>query len=137
MTITVVEFNESGAIEVISTVPDRDWATLGNPLNQQIVLDSQANASSAKNYVDNGQLKDRQGFELLLSAAQIVANGTDEAIISNLPAGVQVEWPDGQTDIVTDGEIRFSVDLAGTYTFRFTAVPYLDQEITIEAIAAP
>jgi hypothetical protein len=37
---------------------------------------------------------------------------------------------------VTDGEIRFSVDLAGTYTFRFTAVPYLDQEITIEAIAA-
>ena len=136
MTITVVEFNESGAIEVISTVPDRDWATLGNPLNQQIVLDSQANASSAKNYVDNGQLKDRQGFELLLSAAQIVANGTDEAIISNLPAGVQVEWPDGQTDIVTDGEIRFSVDLAGTYTFRFTAVPYLDQEVTIEAVAA-
>jgi len=136
MTITVVEFNESGAIEVISTVPDRDWATLGNPLNQQIVLDSQANASSAKNYVDNGQLKDRQGFELLLSAAQIVANGTDEAIISNLPAGVQVEWPDGQTDIVTDGEIRFSVDLAGTYTFRFTAVPYLDQEVTIEALAA-
>ena len=136
MTITVVEFNESGAIEVISTVPDRDWATLGNPLNQQIVLDSQANASSAKNYVDNGQLKDRQGFELLLSAAQIVANGTDEAIISNLPAGVQVQWPDGQTDIVTDGEIRFSVDLPGTYTFQFTAVPYLDQEITIEAIAA-
>ena len=136
MTITVVEFNESGAIEVISTVPDRDWATLGNPLNQQIVLDSQANASSAKNYVDNGQLKDRQGFELLLSAAQIVANGTDEAIISGIPAGVQVEWPDGQTDIVTDGDIRFSVDLAGTYTFRFTAVPYLDKEITVEAIAA-
>ena len=136
MTITVVEFNESGAIEVISTVPDRDWATLGNPLNQQIVLDSQANASSAKNYVDNGQLKDRQGFELLLSAAQIVANGTDEAIISGIPEGVQVEWPDGQTDIVTGGEIRFSVDLAGTYTFRFTAVPYLDQEVTIEALAA-
>ena len=136
MTITVVEFNESGAIEVISTVPDRDWATLGNPLNQQIVLDSQANASSAKNYVDNGQLKDRQGFELLLSAAQIVANGTDEAIISGIPSGVQVEWPDGQTDIVTGGEIRFSVDLAGTYTFRFTAVPYLDQEVTIEALAA-
>ena len=135
MTITVVEFNESGAIEVISTVPDRDWATLGNPLNQQIVLDSQANASSAKNYVDNGQLKDRQGFELLLSAAQIVANGTDEAIISNLPAGVQVEWPDGQTDTVTDGEVLFAVDLVGTYTLKFTATRYLDQEVTIEAFA--
>ena len=136
MTITVVEFNESGAIEVISTVPDRDWATLGNPLNQQIVLDSQANASSAKNYVDNGQLKDRQGFELLLSAAQIVANGTDEAIISGIPAGVQVQWPDGQTDIVMDGEINFSVDLPGNYTLTFTAVPYLDQEVVIEAVAA-
>jgi len=75
-------------------------------------------------------------LSLIVSATQITANGTDEAIISNIPAGVQVQWPDGQTDIVTGGEIRFSVDLPGTYTFRFTAVPYLDQEIIVEAIPA-
>jgi hypothetical protein len=73
---------------------------------------------------------------LIATNTPLLANGTDEAVISGIPEGVQVEWPDGQTDIVTGGEIRFSVDLAGTYTFRFTAVPYLDQEVTIEALAA-
>jgi hypothetical protein len=67
---------------------------------------------------------------------EIVADGLDEATISGIPNGTGAEWPDGQTDIVTDGEIRFSVDLPGTYTFRFTAVPYLDQEVVIEAIPA-
>jgi len=78
----------------------------------------------------------RQPMSLIVTSTSLIADGTDESIISDIPEGVQVEWPDGQTDIVTDGEIRFSVDLAGTYTFRFTAVPYLDKEITIEAIAA-
>ena len=73
---------------------------------------------------------------LIVTSTPLIANGTDEAIISNIPAGAQVEWPDRQTDIVNDGEIRFSVDLPGTYTFRLTAVPYLDQEVVIEAIAA-
>ena len=73
---------------------------------------------------------------LITTNTPLTANGTDETVISGIPEGVQVRWPDGQTDMVNDGEIRFSVDLPGTYTFRFTAVPYLDKEVTIEAIAA-
>ena len=88
-------------------------------------------------HVSNGEVLDCVEMPLIATNTPLLANGTDEAVISGIPEGVQVEWPDGQTDIVTGGEIRFSVDLAGTYTFRFTAVPYLDQEITIEAIAAP
>jgi Fe2+ transport system protein B len=57
-------------------------------------------------------------------------------VISNIPAGVTVQWPDGQIDEVTDGEVRFAVDLPGTYTLTFDAVPYLEQEVTIEAVAA-
>ena len=89
-------------------------------------------------YIELGTylIKDKTAFLFIISTAQIVADGIDETLISGIPAGTQVQWPDGQTDIVADGEIRFSVDLPGTYTFRFTAVPYLDQEITIEAIAA-
>ena len=87
-------------------------------------------------YVEDDVVKEKTEFQMSVSANQILSNGTDESIISNLPAGVQVEWPDGQTDTVTDGEISFSVDLPGTYTFKFTAVPYLDKEITVEAIAA-
>ena len=87
-------------------------------------------------HVSNGEVLDCGEMSLIATNTPLLANGTDEAVISGIPEGVQVEWPDGQTDIVTGGEIRFSVDLAGTYTFRFTAVPYLDQEVTIEALAA-
>ena len=87
-------------------------------------------------HVSNGEVLDCVEMPLIATNTPLLANGTDEAVISGIPEGAQVEWPDGQTDIVTGGEIRFSVDLAGTYTFRFTAVPYLDQEVTIEALAA-
>jgi len=91
---------------------------------------------SENSYVVEGVAQEKQLMPLITTNTSIIANGTDEAIISGIPAGVQVQWPDGQTDIVADGEIGFSVDLPGTYTFRFTAVPYLDQEVVIEAIAA-
>ena len=87
-------------------------------------------------YVESDVVTQRQPIPLVTTNTPLTADGTDEAIISGIPAGVQVEWPDGQIDIVTDGEIGFSVDLPGTYTFRFTAVPYLDQEVVIEAIPA-
>jgi len=87
-------------------------------------------------HVSNGEVLDCVEMPLITTNTPLIADGTDEVIISGIPSGVQVEWPDGQTDIVTDGEIRFSVDLLGTYTFRFTAVPYLDKEITVEAITA-
>jgi len=87
-------------------------------------------------YISGGAVQPKQTMPLITTGSPLIANGTDEAIISGIPAGAQVEWPDGQTDIVTDGEIGFSVDLPGTYTFQFTAVPYLDQEVVIEAIPA-
>ena len=92
--------------------------------------------SQADIYVESGSVIQRQPMSLITTNTPLIADGIDEVIISGIPSGVQVEWPDGQTDIVTGGEISFSVDLPGTYTFRFTAVPYLDKEITVEAIAA-
>jgi len=90
----------------------------------------------SSHYVVDGVVQPKQPISLITTNTPLTADGTDEAIISGIPAGAQVEWPDGQTDIVMDDEISFSVDLPGTYTFRFTAVPYLDKEITVEAIAA-
>jgi len=87
-------------------------------------------------HVSNGEVLDCVEMSLITTNTPLIADGIDEVIISGIPSDVQVEWPDGQTDIVTGGEIRFSVDLPGTYTFQFTAIPYLDKEVTIEAIAA-
>ena len=67
---------------------------------------------------------------------QVIADGVDECVIAGIPSGVVVQWPDGQIDEVPDGEVRFSVDLPGFYTLVFDAVPYLRQEVTIEAVPA-
>ena len=90
----------------------------------------------SSHYVVDGVVQPKQQMPLVIDTSQIDADGIDEATITGIPSGVTVEWPDGQSDTVTDGEIRFSVDLPGTYTFQFTAIPYLDKEVTIEAIAA-
>jgi hypothetical protein len=126
--------SNTGQIDRVYSGPEYE-ALIQPQVGEQVVviLGAEDDASS---YVEAGQVKARQSMLLTISSTQITANGTDEAIISNIPAGVQVEWPDGQTDIVTDGEVRFSVDLPGIYAFQFTAVPYLDKEITVEAIAA-
>ena len=87
-------------------------------------------------YASAGEVFARLPMSLITTNTPLIADGADEVIISGIPSGVQVEWPDGQTDIVTDDEIRFSVDLTGFYTFRFTDIPYLDKEVVIEAIPA-
>ena len=87
-------------------------------------------------YVVGGAVQPKQPMSLITTNTPLTADGIDEVIISGIPTGVQVRWPDGQVDIVTDGEIGFSVDLPGTYAFKFTAVAYLDKEITVETIAA-
>ena len=125
---------DTGAIVSKFVTPDVAWTSEILSGEGRIVLHEDVDAFEC--YVLEEKLASKSKILSVTSNEKITANGTDEAIISGIPAGVQVEWPDGQTDIVTDGEIRFSVDLPGTYTFRFTAVPYLDQEVVIEAIAA-
>ena len=127
-------YDANGRIDRVFSGPDSVAPTQAQGDEQAISIDDSQTDENA--YVANGVIVDKAAFSLTINKTEITADGIDEAIISGIPEGVQVEWPDGQTDIVTGGEIRFSVDLAGTYTFRFTAVPYLDQEITIEAIAA-
>lgn len=87
-------------------------------------------------YVVNGAVEPKAPMPLQMTSPQIAADGLDECLIGNIPPGTMVTWPDGQVDTVTDGEVRFSVDLPGTYTLRFSAIPYLDKEVTLEAVAA-
>ena len=127
-----------GKIDTVITCPERMVALQGGV--DLTVIELLDNQESHNSYVDTSTLTVQAKIDFVFVTSpttfSITANGTDEAVISGIPEGVQVEWPDGQTDIVTGGEISFSVDLPGTYAFRFTAVPYLDKEITVEAIAA-
>ena len=125
---------DSGRIDRIYSGPETQAQF--QPTENENIIELLEGYDDVNSYVIDNVMVLKAEMGASATSQQITANGTDEAIISSIPAGVQVRWPDGQTDIVTDGEIRFSVDLPGTYTFRFTAVPYLDQEVVIEAIAA-
>jgi hypothetical protein len=126
--------SNTGQIDRVYSGPEYE-ALIQPQVGEQVVviLGAEDDASS---YVESGVVTQRQPMSLITTNTPLIADGIDEVIISGIPSGVQVEWPDGQVDTVIDGEIRFSVDLPGTYTFQFTAVPYLDKEITVEAIAA-
>ena len=87
-------------------------------------------------YVADGKVLAKQSFAFQKDKLQIIADGLDVLIISNVPVGTTVIWPDGQEDVINDGEVQLSTDLPGTHTLIFDAVPYLRQEVTIEAVAA-
>ena len=127
-------YNQQGRIDSIYSGPDFEAQLQAQGGLEVVPIADDLDDVTA--YISGGDVQPKQPMSLITTNTPLIADGTDEVIISGIPSGVQVEWPDGQVDTVTDGEIRFSVDFPGTYTFQFTAVPYLDKEITIEAIAA-
>ena len=127
-------YNQQGRIDSIYSGPDFEAQLQAQGGLEVVPIADDLDDVTA--YISGGDVQPKQPMSLITTNTPLIADGTDEVIISGIPSDVQVEWPDGQVDTVTDGEIRFSVDFPGTYTFQFTAVPYLDKEITIEAIAA-
>lgn len=90
-------------------------------------------APSWNYYLLEGQVLERQPLTLSMPSP-ILANGIDEAVITGVPTPCEVTWPDGEVTEVTDGLVRFSVDLAGSYTFKFDSIPHLIDDITVEAV---
>lgn len=92
----------------------------------------------ATHYVDLAtiQITDKQPLDLTVDKISITADGADTSTISGIPEATTIIWPDRQANIINDGLVEFSVDLPGTYTLKFSAIPYLDQEVTIEAVSA-
>lgn len=87
-------------------------------------------------YVDltTGKITDKPTLTINQNKTQIQADGVDEWVLSDLPVGSSVTWPDGEISIIDDGEIIFSVDLEGVYIFKIDSFPYLKTEVSIEAI---
>ncbi|WP_417518721.1 hypothetical protein [Marinobacter sp.] len=134
MIIGYAVYDSSGAIVEVGAQDDR--FLVERVVAGERIFSGHSTFNQDTQYVKNSAITERQPFPFAISATQIAANGVDECVITGVPAGTTVAWPDGQIDTVTDGEVRFSVDLPGTYTLTFEAVPYLTQEVTIEAVSA-
>lgn len=78
--------------------------------------------------------KPRPPLPVVANKSQIQADGVDELVLSGVPVGSSVIWPDGEEGVVNDGEVALSVDLAGSYVIKIVSFPYLTEEFTVEAI---
>lgn len=71
---------------------------------------------------------------LTIGSTEIEADGVDECVITGIHNPSAVTWPDGVIETVTDGEVRFSVDLVGEYSLTIEAIPYLKETINVSAV---
>lgn len=58
----------------------------------------------------------------------VLPDGIDEVVLAGLPEGTTVSVDGGEPQEVTDGEIRFSSTMPGTYRLLVSCWPYLDYE---------
>lgn len=80
------------------------------------------------------EIKNKTPHPLFINKTQIVADGSDLFVVSGIHNPSTVTWPDGQTDLITDGEVGFAVDQVGSYTIKLTSLKHFDEVINIEAI---
>jgi len=122
--------------EILQTLICSPGASLIQQLGESYIVEVSDGVDDATHFIVSDSARPKQPMPLITTNTPLIADGIDEVIISGIPSGVQVEWPDGFTHIEDSGSVGFKVDLPGTYAFQFTAIPYLDKEVTIEAVAA-
>lgn len=136
MTQKLAVFRATGAMDRLLSVPDFLVSAQQQSLMVgEYILAAPEWVEFGNAYSDGVGVLARTELNLTVSALTLVADATDTVTISGIPLDVTVRWPDG-VETTGDNTAEFSVDLPGTYTFRFTGIPYLDQEVTLEAVAA-
>jgi hypothetical protein len=113
------------------------WEALlqAQPGEGVVVIAENLNDATAYIDVSTTQPTVKQPFTFTITKTQITADGIDKCIITGIPLGTTLTHG-GEFYEIMDGIVEFQTDLAATYTLTFTAVPYLDQEVIIEAVAA-
>lgn len=70
---------------------------------------------------------------VVVTSTNVLADAEDTALLSRLPTGTKM-LVQGQEESEANGQIPFSVDLAGEYTLTLTHPLYLDTKVTITAV---
>ena len=138
---TIITHNDAGLIGAIHTsnVPMASYLR-GVTLKEGqscIEVEGSTISSPLTSFVDVFSdpplLKEKAKLDLSISKTTITSDGADTSVISNIPQGVFVTWPDGQRDEVTDGVVEFATTQPNTYALKFEGVKYLSEEVSIEA----
>lgn len=120
----------TGQIEIIGTTFDDPYIEGNQDFRYSL---ERVNGDTHYHNLSNDLLTERPAFNFSVSSYSMISDGIDEVAISNIPNPCNVTWPDDIKTVVTDGEVKFKVDMAGEYRFYFDSFPYKTQQITIHA----
>ena len=91
----------------------------------------EGNANTATHYILDGEVTPRPAFPITVSPTSFT---TDETFtITGIPFGAIVTTPDGNESI-EDGELEWSVTLAGQYRIELNQFPYLPEVWKLDVI---
>ena len=126
----VIYNRTNGKIERAGSCPDgMEHLQVFLPTDEIIAGEADIN----NHYIVGGVLTTRPANPATIDKTEIIANGRDVAVISNLPNPSEVLIIPIGRYTVTDGSIEFSTDTAGDYKITISSFPYLDKEFTVHA----
>tara|TARA_R110000868_G_scaffold313856_1_gene574857 strand:- start:1671 stop:2057 length:387 start_codon:yes stop_codon:yes gene_type:complete len=118
--------NTNGEIVATGTCPDADL----HFQNEDGFTVKEGQCDDATQYWDGERLAIRPIMNLDVSAETIKV---DELFtINNIPSGTEVNYPNG-SEIVDDGEVEWSTEVAGRFYFIFNNFPYQSESVVINA----
>lgn len=83
-------------------------------------------------YISDGEPIERPTMQPTVSATEVLADGVEEVLITNLPISATVNI-NGQVAEVDDGELTLTFETPGEYRLTVEAFPHKPWEVTIHA----
>lgn len=103
----------------------------------EAVIEGVADVNSQ--YILDGEITNKPVFPSVINKNTVNADSIDEINITNVPPGTWMLLVSDENgirvaEIVDDGDIDLVFDIDGQYKLSLSCFPYLDYEVTIDAV---
>lgn len=133
----VVYDTNTGQIKRVGSAADGQMSLQPSPKSGRAEGVLAGVADQRKHYVDLNtfQIVDRPAMLAALDVDTVVADGVAAATLSGLPmpATVRVRGPIRARQIIPDGNVVLTFDMAGIYFIEIISFPYRDQRFRLVA----
>lgn len=127
-------YDEDGRIIQTGVVPAAMLELQGEPESGRFVMEGSADVCTQ--YVRKGVIVSRPVCPALLSTASIQADGIDEVVAWQVPAGarIAVQGPLAMSGTADGSNIAMTFATPGVYRFSVQLFPFQDMEVSINAV---
>tara|TARA_R110000868_G_scaffold337410_1_gene598313 strand:+ start:583 stop:978 length:396 start_codon:yes stop_codon:yes gene_type:complete len=123
----------TGKIMRTGSCPEKDFNIQAGAGETAYIVASAPNMLEQYRFPVTGRIRSRPEFDLSISGLTISVGET--LLISGIPTGTVVDYVGG-SEIVDDGDIEWSSEIAGEYEFVFQNFPYQAKVVKIEITEA-